>query len=142
MNAIKLSLNRITCLQKVLDCTEIFLASAKRGDFTALPPFIKRRNTLFKAFRFYDDQLKKIIKTLPQDSKISFLVDSLKRDLKIQERLTYSIQGVDSELTKLIEGEKERLQHELVLSEKHQKIFSRFKSHWLPEQGEQLDGNG
>ncbi len=140
MNVLKLLHSKNRCLEKFLGCSQEFIFLAEQGDFSHLDKFHNRREVLMKAFVLYDQKISKTIQTLLPIEKTTELIQSARQAEEIKCNLIQAISKVDQKIMLAIQKEQRRLQKELLASEKESQIVKKFKSSWVSESGETLDG--
>ncbi len=140
MDVLKLLQSKNRCLQKFLKCSEDFLAFSESGDLTYIHKFQKQRNSIVKALLLYDIKISEIVKTLSENQKTTSLIDSIKKILIDKEDLVQTILITDQRIIVQIEKEKSRLLKELSTSDKSSQQVKKFRSKWISESGEKLDG--
>ena len=131
---------RNKCLDLFLEESENFLESTKMGDFSNINQFQEKRESALKGYHLADNALSQAISSLSQSEKTPELINSVKKFQDIKNSMIYAIFLIDKEIIENIEKEKTKLLQEINFSEKNKKIFGKFKSKWVSESGEKLDG--
>jgi len=140
MNVLKLLQSKNRCLEKFLKYSEEFLSQAEMGDLSSINEFQNRREGALKAVLLFDRKITEIIEELSSDEKTNTLIESVKQALAAKDELIQSILITDQKIIAKIEEEKERLLKELSTSDKSMQMVKKFKSKWISESGEKLDG--
>lgn len=128
------------CLEKLIINSETFLKSAESGDLSNIGAFEERRNSIIAALQIYDRKISDLITHLSPSEKTHSLIQQAKRYSEINDILIQSISDLDKKIIIKIEEEKCRIMKELSSSEKQNAMVKKFKSTWVPEAGERLDG--
>jgi hypothetical protein len=140
MEVLKLMQSRNRCLVKFQECTLAFLKEAQAGNFSQIESFQKNRDYLIKAFQLYDRKLTSVIELLPRGYRTPLLLQEVSNENARSEYLIKNIFKLDQEVITLINEEKSKLQNELFESDRNHNQVNKFKSHWVSEAGEILDG--
>ena len=140
MDLLKLLQGKNSYLKKFLNCTEEFLPHAESGDFSTLNLFQKRRESALKALQFFDQKISIVLSAIPKSEKTPSLVSAVEKLLETKTQLIHAILSADQKVMATIENEKNRLLKEVTASDKNQQLVKKFKSSWVSESGEQLDG--
>ena len=139
----KLLKSKSRCLKKLFDLSQGLLAEVQLGNYADLDQFHLRRNAVLKAVQLYDrkvtDSLQQIY-SLGTFGKIPQFDDTFKNLVQEQENEIKRILDSDRQIILKIEAEKDQLAKELMSTEKKNHMFQRFKSKWVSESGEKLDG--
>lgn len=113
---------------------------AKTSGLPEIQEFLEYRESILKVIGLYDKQIAATIALLtPQEKTLTFL-QSVKTEQNLHESLIQAILELDKKITTRIEEERNRLLQEISNSEKNAKIAKKFRSKWIPEPGENLDG--
>jgi hypothetical protein len=140
MEVLKLLKTQNRCLEKFRSHSEDFLRKANQGDFSDLTPFQKHRETILKALSLYDRKLSELISQLLPSERTPDLIATVQKILELKHNLIHSILVIDQQIINQIEQEKKRLITELSTSDKNNQLVRKFKSKWISEPGETLDG--
>ncbi len=144
MDVIKLLQSQNRCLIKILEKSKQFLALSEpdgHPDFyLKLQEFQNYRDSAIKTISLYDKKISEAIQKLPQSLKTQSLIEAAQKTQETKEELLQSILCIDQRIIDIIEMERVRLLKELSASTKNNEIVRKFKSTWIPEAGETLDG--
>lgn len=139
MDVIRLLKSKNRCLQKFLELSTEFLASAEAGDLTRLDRFQVRRESTLKALELYDRKISTVVETLPSERRTSELIQAVSELLAHKDQLIQMILTTDNRIMLRIEEEKSRLLREMASNMKANETVKRFKSSWVSESGEGID---
>lgn len=140
MEVLKVLKSKNLCLNNLLtECTK-FLNSAQNGDLSCLDDFQKKRASTIKALDLYDRKINELIEKLPAADRTPELQQAIKQTQSLKDQLTHSIITLDEEIISLIKEERNRLLKELTSVDRSSQMVKKFKSKWIPESGEKLDG--
>lgn len=139
MEVIALLKSRNRCLQRFLDITREFLASADRGDFGGLERFLASRDRILKALDLYDHKITRIINALNDREKRRSLAAAVQPLVEAREQLIRDIFLVDREISARIDSEKLRVAGEMGATRRSRQNMNKFKSGWVAEAGEGID---
>jgi hypothetical protein len=128
------------CLQKFLLGTEKFLELYDLGSSPDINELHQFRESMIKTIHIYDKKVGKLINDLQPTEKTSQLIETVRALVHEQDNLIQAILLVDKKIIQRIEEEKEQLLKELSTSDRQKEIVRKFKSTWVPEAGEKLDG--
>ena len=131
--------SKTRCLQRFLELTKRFLSTAENGDFSGLNAFEIGREAIVKALGMYDRKVNENVIRIPLADRNPTLSHAVQARLNEQGRLLKEIIKIDQHVMVCIEREKNRVQQELINSQKRHELAGRFKSSWMPESGEGLD---
>ena len=140
MEILKLLESKNRCLEKFLNDSENFLASTEKGDVSVLQELHNRRETIIKAIQLYDRKITELIQEMPPGEKTTLLIDSVRKVSLAHDHIIQAIIVADQKIALKIEEEKKRLLEELSASDRKKQLTSKFKSKWITESGDQLDG--
>lgn len=140
MKLIKLIESQNRCLLRFLDESVQFLTSAEAGNLSNLDILHNSRETSLKAFKLFENKINEEIPKLKQTDKSETLLSTLRKYQQTREEIISSILKIDNKIINCIESEKLRLQKELQLSNRNTEVVRKFKSNWVIEPGENLDG--
>jgi hypothetical protein len=140
MDVLKLLHSQNRCLLKLLDKSRKFLADTESGDLSSLQFFQNYRDTVIKALILYDNKVSETISKLSTSEKSETLIESVRKTQVLKEELLQAILCIDQKIITRIEDERNRLLQELSISNKNNQLVRKFKSTWIPEAGEKLDG--
>jgi hypothetical protein len=140
MEVLNLLQSKNRCLGKFLSCSETFLAQVRTGDLSQLEPFQNQRDSILKALDLYDRKISELIEKLSPQEKTPQFISSVKQIIARDSSLFQSILQIDEQIVTEIEKEKARLTQELSASDKNNQMVKKFKSTWVAESGEMLDG--
>lgn len=140
MEVIKLIESKNRCLEKYLLLTSQLLEDLEKNDYSTLNTIEVQRESVLKALDLYDRRINDELKNLSPDQKNSDLITQVNLLEQTRTQLIQDILDQDKKIISLIELEKIRLLKESNESEKSSQILKKFKSSWVPEPGEKLDG--
>ena len=140
MEVLKLIASRNRCLEKLLHCCNTFIESTKDSHLNKLSSFEMRRSSIFKAITLYDKKISTLLISRSIDSSFSEIKAHASALLSHGDTIIKAVFEKDRTILELIENEKNRILGELRDTQKHQSIVSKFKSKWISESGEKLDG--
>ncbi len=139
MEILNLLKTKNRCFQKLLDLSEEFLAKLNSGDLAILGIYEEDWVRTFKILGFCDKQLEKYIKTYPKIDN-SNLIDELTSVEALNQAAVPLIIRNNQKIISRIEMELDTIKKDLLASDKNQQLFRKFKSSWISESGEKLDG--
>ena len=140
MEVLKLLQSQVRCLRKLLDYSEEFLLSCSDGEFSTFTKYDQKRAKIFKALELYDHKITEVANTLSPEEKTSELIELLKAEALAKNSLIQAIFVKDQKIILAIQNERERLIRLASSSDKNKEMLNKFKSTWVPESGEKLDG--
>jgi hypothetical protein len=140
MKLIQLLESKNRCLNKFLEYSKDFFVYAENDDLSNIQKFQDKREKVIKSFSLYDKKIVDVISQLKPEEKTPFLIEQVKALIQIKEEIIQSILTIDQKIIAKIEEEKIRLLQELSSSDKKDQLMKKFKSHWVPESGDKLDG--
>jgi hypothetical protein len=140
MEIIKLLESKNRCLKKILDFSVQFLSQTETGDFSQLAQFQAYRDATLKTISLLDKKLTEIISLLPPSQKTPEFIEQAKAIYQKENDLIGKIIEIDQFILSQIQLEKTRLTQEIASSEKNSQAVKKFKSTWVAESGETLDG--
>jgi hypothetical protein len=140
MEVVKILESKNRCLKKFLTYSQEFLRSAESGDFSTIQKLQDHRESVIKALQLFDRKITSTIQALRPEERTPELMRSVKAIITIEGELLQSIIETDQQIVSQIEEEKARLLKELSSSDKTAQMVKKFKSTWVSEPGEKLDG--
>jgi len=140
IDVIKLIESQNRCLKRFVTDSQQFIASANRGDLSELYQLQEKRDSIIKALQLYDRKISREVLNLNSKAKTPEFIQTVKELCQQKENLIQSILALDSKIISLIEEEKLRLMKEVSEFEKRTNLTKKFKSTWVSESGEKLDG--
>ena len=140
MDVLKLLQSKNRCLLNFLNQSKKFLAAAETGSLSGLQDFQNYRDATLKTLDLYDRKITDSISMLSISEKTAPFIRSVKDTQELKEELIRSILKTDQEIIEKIKEEKSRLLMELSASNKNNQMVKKFKSTWISESGEKLDG--
>jgi NhaP-type Na+/H+ and K+/H+ antiporter len=139
MEVLSLLENKNRCLQRFLEVSTHFLGEAQAGDFAHLISFQSKRARILKTIELYDRKIDESAAlarvTRPDETTIA----SIRALIQQSETLVAEILRQDDQILLTIEKQKNQLIADLQSTAKSQSQIARFKSHWVPPAGEELD---
>jgi len=143
-------------LKKILGLSLEFLQISPNDDFMVrLQEYERKRSVLFKILSHQDSQLTtesesalkkapKIAQTTttlePEPALSDTIIEEIKAQLEIRDELTQSILKADDHVIQAIHTERIKLHDAAQGSQRNMQQLSKFKSSWVADTGEQLDG--
>lgn len=140
MEVIKLLESQNRCLNQFLKASETFLLEAQSGNLAGLELFQVQRDGILKALQLYDRKITEEASQLGSHQLTSPLKTSIQQALNHKKQIVEFIFKVDQAIIEEIEKEKKQLVQELSNSDKNHQLVMKFKSKWVTESGETLDG--
>src|SRR5688572_23953438 len=140
MDVLKLLRSKNRCLEKFLRYSQEFLTYAEGGDLSTLQYFQSRRDATLKALQLYDRKISEMVAQLSPSERTTSLIESVRQTLELKGKLIQSILATDQKIISKIEDEKKRILQELSSSDRNKQLVRKFKSGWIAEAGEKLDG--
>ena len=143
MVVLKLLQSQNRCLERLLECTESFLEHSFKlnsRDFSGLTSFQDQREVFLKAIHLYDRKISEVVSLLSESDKSDINIEKIRELIEVKEVLTKKLFDIDQKIITEIENEKCRLAQELSESDKNSQLVKKFKSKWVSESGETLDG--
>lgn len=128
-------------LKRFLDISTAFLGSAERGDLSGLQGFQNRRDAVIRALDLYDHRISRGVSSLVPEDRTERLVREVREALERKDALIHEILAVDLKIISLIDREKNEILRQIATNRKQRDTLSKFKSAWMPEPGEELDGS-
>lgn len=128
-------------LKRFLDISTAFLGSAERGDLSGLQGFQNRRDAVIRALDLYDRRISRGVSSLVPEDRTERLVREVREALERKDALVHEILAVDLRIISLIDREKNEILRQIATNRKQRDTLSKFKSAWMPEPGEELDGS-
>ena len=141
MDVLGLIKSKNRCLQRFLDLSNEFLASAEKGDLSGLETLQARRDSTIKAFDLFDRKVTEAVCALASSERTETLRHAVTEALAEKERLIHEILRADDRILAAGEAEKKSIQQELIVSHRNREMLNKFKSTWIAEAGEELDQN-
>lgn len=140
VSLLKLIHGKNRALRRFLDISTAFLAVAEGGDLSGLQAFQNRRDSVIRALDLYDRRVSEGVSTLVAGARTEGLVQEIREALERKDALIHEILAVDLRIISLIDREKNEILKKISSTRKQRETLSKFKSAWLPEAGEELDG--
>jgi hypothetical protein len=140
MEVLKLLDSKNRCLNKFLKYSETFLMEAQAGNLTEIDRFQNQREAIIKALQLYDRKISEETLKLSSLERTPALIASAQQAFLLREKIIEAILKIDQNIMAEIEKEKNRLIQELSDSDKNHHLVMKFKSKWVSEPGETLDG--
>ncbi len=129
------------CLQKLLADSSDFLNLSEQNLFNSLQGFQTKRDVLIKTIHIYDQKITHMISELSTEEKDKLRTPYTRDLISSKERLIQNILKTDEKIMSKLELEKARIKQALTESSRNHEIFRKFKSNWIAESGERLDGS-
>lgn len=136
---ISLLSERNHCLQRLLDLSTAFRASADRDGLSALPEFRDRRAELFRKLNLCERGLSNLVSDLPASWRTPEAAAAVERELRLRESLTRRILESDGGIMELISAERSSVLGAIASIRRCRVMMSRFKSGRMGGLGEELD---
>lgn len=140
MMVLKLLYSKNRLLRLFLSESETFLRELDLGDFSNIPRFESQREHVLKCLEICDKKLTTTIYNLPLSDRTQLFIEQVKKTQTEYDHLVASIFITDQKIMTNLHEEKQRLQKELQASDKSTETIKKFKSTWVSELGENLDG--
>jgi hypothetical protein len=140
MKVLKLLESKNRCLNRFLRISEKFLSEARAGDLSHLNDFETKRDSVLKAIALYDRKISEEVTKLSPLEKTAPFIESVKKSIQTKDSIIATIFSIDNYIINEIEREKTRLVQELSETDKNHHLVMKFKSKWISESGETLDG--
>ena len=140
MELLKLLKAKNAYLKKFLICTEDLVPLVESGDFSTLTAFQKRRDSILKGIQFFDQKISNALLNISETKTTPSLINAVVELVETKTHLIQTIILADQRIMAAIEAEKNRLQKEAIASDRSQQLVKKFRSSWISESGEQLDG--
>lgn len=140
MDMLKVLAAQNRCLIRFLNESEDFLEQANAGNLSGLVEFQNQRETIIQGFKLFDKEISQFASDIKEDEKTIELVDGIRAALAEKEKTIQAILATDEKIIEHIENEKLKLQRESSESEKQNQLFKKYRSKWMNEAGEKLDG--
>lgn len=140
MEVLKLLQSQNRSLRKMYTHSQDFLASSWSGDLNQLRLYEAKRAVIMRAMALYDNKIEEVIATLLPHERTPELIQNVRSCLNEKSSLCQSILELDCAIMKMIHREQQKLSQLVSDSEKSRELMNRFKSTWMPESGESLDG--
>ena len=131
------------CLAQILEISRLFLESAEASpesviDLTA--DFDRKRSDAFQALELIDRKIDELSQTLSASSGTHSSFRAEAQAILLEHRgLGRTLQEIDSKIFRLIEVARQSLAREVSDQTRLKDKLSKFKSQWMPDQGEGLD---
>jgi hypothetical protein len=93
-----------------------------------------------RAMVLYDHRIEEVVSALIPQDKTPELIQSIRACLNEKDTLCKAILELDHAVIQVISKEQQRLSRLVTDSDKNRDLLNRFKSTWIPESGESLDG--
>jgi len=129
------------CLRRFLEISLAFQESAQKADFSGLDSFQVGRESCLKTIDLYDRKITQTVATLSDLDRTTDLSIQVELYLREKNELVALILDTDEVLMELIEGEKNRIQREVLQNQKSKEAIGKFKSTWVTPSGDGLDEN-
>jgi hypothetical protein len=126
---LKLLQSQNRCLKKLLEHSKQFQKETDKNDFSNL-----------EALTFYERKIAEFTHHLDKQKKTETFVEAIKNIIENKKNLINIIIKIDNDIILKIEAEKSKLMQELSISEKTKFMVNKFKSKWIAQSGEELDG--
>ena len=127
------------CLAQLVDISRSFLESAESAQ-GSLPGFIadfdRRREDAFRAVELIDRRINELSPHLSHSPEWK---SSIREIILQHQGLARSLQELDGRIILLIDSVRQQLAHEIHDHGRLRDKLSKFKSQWMPDQGEGLD---
>ena len=140
MNAESLIKDMNECLKRIILRSEVFLKETQERDYSGVSTFDESRAFEISQFQNLDQQLIKMSRDLPAQSENPIQIESLRSLIFENESLLQTLAFIDQKIHIHLELEKAAIQSELNRYERETEKLNKFKSTWVPESGERLDG--
>ncbi len=127
-------------LKRFLDVSTAFLGASERGDLSGLQKLQCRRDAIIRALELFDRRISAGVATLVPTERTESFARDVREALTRKDALIHDILAVDLKIISLIDSEKNEILRQIAMSRKQRDTFSKFKSAWMPEPGDGLDG--
>jgi hypothetical protein len=127
------------CLAQLVDLSRIFLESAESATSTVpglIPDFDRKREDAFRAIELIDRRINELSPHIIHSPEWN---SSVRETVLQHQALARSLQQLDARIITLIESLKQGLTREIQDQGRLREKLSKFKSQWMPDQGEGLD---
>lgn len=140
MEVLKLLQSQNRSLRKLLTYSQEFLASSWDGSLATLQLYEAKRAVILRAMTLYDHKIEELVSALTPEQKTPALIQEIRSCWVEKDQLCKNILELDRAVMKMIRNEQQRLTKLVADNEKSKNLMNRFKSTWVPESGESLDG--
>lgn len=128
------------CLAQIIELSRNFLASAEPTSPTSIidlsTDFDRARSDAFQVLELIDQKIEKLLTSVKD---LSPLKTQFQVDLAEQRQLGFVLRELDSKVFQILESARQGLAREVSEQTRLKDKLSKFKSQWIPDQGEGLD---
>ena len=142
MEVLKLLQSQNRTFKKLVDCSRAFLASDWKGDLKALHEYESQRALIVRTLSLFEGRINSVVQSIPSSERTQVLISAVQNCMNEKNALYQEFINLDLKVEGLIRNEQERISKLVHHTEKNQDLLNRFKSTWVPESGESLDGMG
>lgn len=135
------------CLKKFLIVSENYLKitqarlnANEEFNFNDLEEFQKKREKSFKSITLHQKKISELVQRLSATDKTPELIEMIKKIIKDRQYLVQILLNNDNSIIESFDEAKNQLNRKLAESERSSQLVQKFKSQWVMESGEQLDG--
>jgi hypothetical protein len=136
-------LESIELLKAQNRCLEKFMKFSSKEDLPEedlMKKMIQRRSEALRAYELFGQKLLKTLQEIEPTQKTPQFIQTMKSHFALQMDLVQTLLRINEEMMEKIQFEISRLSQEILISEKAQQRVQKFKSQWIIQSGEQLDG--
>lgn len=142
MEVLKLLQSQNRTFEKLVNCSRQFLASDWKGDLDALHTYESQRALIVRTLSLFEGRINTVVQNIPSSDRTQILITSVQKCMNEKNTLYQEFLTLDLKIEALIRKEQERISKLVYHTEKSQDLLNRFKSKWVPDSGESLDGMG
>jgi hypothetical protein len=128
------------CLGSLLDCSQKFLSEAQHDGSSAVYQYEKARAKWFNLSTVYDRLINQRAKSPIQGLTDPKFSQQLKTALEHQKTILTALLEMSQKIIELLETQKSEISLELNKSDQHRSLLIKFRSTWVAEAGQGLDG--
>ena len=132
---------KITLLQAFHQYSVDFLQEITNGDLSGLDQFEARRNQCLEVILSGDKKIAEIAKGIAEKEKTTALLHVLGELSRRSDHIFSEIIQIDAKIIEKLSQEKDQLKGRLTDFNRNEKLVRKFKSSWIPNSGDKLDGS-
>ena len=127
------------CLAQIIEISRTFLDSAESSPTSIIElttDFDRNRSDAFQVLELIDQKIQAI---LPATTELSKYPSPAQSEILEHRQLGLVLREIDTKIFQILEGARQGLAREVSEQSRLKDKLSKFKSQWIPDQGEGLD---